>query len=62
MEGLAAMESWMKELGLVMNTRELGVTEAMIDGIVASTLLLSGGYRLLVPDDVRHILRESLNE
>lgn len=62
MEGLAAMESWMKELGLVMNTRELSLTEAMIDGIVASTLLLSGGYRPLVPDDVRHILRESLNE
>lgn len=61
LEGLAAMESWMKELGLVMNTGELGVTDAMIDGIVASTLL-SGGYRPLVPDDVRHILRESLNE
>lgn len=32
LEGLAAMEGWMKELGLVMNLTELGVTEDMVEG------------------------------
>ncbi|MFQ9523356.1 MAG: iron-containing alcohol dehydrogenase [Phascolarctobacterium faecium] len=31
--GLAAMESYMRELGLVLNGRELGVDETMLDGI-----------------------------
>ena len=31
--GLAAMESYMRELGLVLNGRELGVDETMVDGI-----------------------------
>lgn len=38
-EGLAAMESWMKELGLVMNLSELGVTEEMIEGIADVTIV-----------------------
>ncbi len=32
-EGLDRMEAWMKELGLVMNISDLGVTEDMLDGI-----------------------------
>ena len=41
-EGLAAMESWMKELGLVMNLSELGVTEEMIEGIADVTIVFDG--------------------
>lgn len=59
-EGLAALEAWMRRIGLVMNISELGVTEDMIDGIVKSTLIMEGGYKVLTPDDVREILKASL--
>lgn len=59
-EGLAAMESWMKELGLVMNITELGATEEMIEGIADVTAVLPGGYKLLAREDIVRILRESL--
>ena len=59
-EGLAALEAWMRRIGLVMNISELGVTEDMIDGIVKSTLIMEGGYKILTPDDVRAILKASL--
>ena len=60
LEGLAAMENWMKELGLVMNLAELGVTEDMVEGIVGSTLVLDGGYKVLERGEIVKILRESL--
>lgn len=59
-EGLAAMESWMKELGLVMNITELGATEKMIEGIADVTVVLPGGYKLLQREEIIRILRESL--
>ena len=58
--GLAAMESWMKELGLVMNLSGLGVKEDMIDGLVKSTLVMEGGYKVLGEDEIRTIFKESL--
>ena len=60
LEGLAAMEGWMKELGLVMNLTELGVTEDMMEGIADSTLVLDGGYKVLEREEIVKILRESL--
>ena len=59
--GLEAMERWMKELGVAMNIRELGVTEDMLDGIADATFLMSGGYKVLNRDDVIEILRASLS-
>ena len=59
-EGLAAMENWMKELGLVMNIRELGADEAMIEGIADVTLAMPGGYKVLDREEIVQILRESL--
>ena len=59
-EGLAAMESWMREIGLVMNARELGVTEEMLDGIAQGTFLLEGGYKVLSREEVVHIVKESM--
>ena len=59
-EGLKAMESWMRELGLVMNIRELGVTEDMLPGIVKGTFILDGGYKVLTEDDIMEILKESM--
>ena len=59
-EGLAAMEVWMRRIGLVMNLTDLGVTEDMIDGIVKSTLIMEGGYKVLTQDEVREVLKNSL--
>ncbi len=60
LEGLAAMESWMKELGLVMNLTELGATVDMIEDIADSTIVLDGGYKVLEREEITAILRESL--
>ena len=59
-EGLAAMESWMKELGLVMNISELGADEGMIEGIADGTGIMPGGYKVLEHDEIVEILKESL--
>ena len=59
-EGLDAMESWMKEIGLVMNISELGATEEMIEGIAKATIILTGGYKVLEKDEVKKILKDSL--
>lgn len=60
LEGLSAMESWMKELGLVMNITELGVTEDMLEGIANATIILTDGYKVLEHNEVVNILKESL--
>ena len=59
-EGLSEMESWMKELGLVMNITELGATEEMIEGIADVTIILTGGYKALERADIVGILKASL--
>ena len=59
-EGLSAMESWMKEIGLVMNLKDLGATEDMIEGIADATIILNGGYKVLDRDEVVQILKESM--
>ena len=59
-EGLDRMEAWMKSIGLVMNITDLGANESMLDGIVKSTLIMEGGYKVLTRDDVRAILKASL--
>ncbi len=58
--GLKAMESWMKEIGVVLSVKELGVTEDMIDGIADATFLYDGGYKMLSRDEVVEIVKESL--
>ena len=60
LEGLEAMERYMREIGLVMNITELGVTESMIDAIADSTLIMTGGYKVLTRGEVVEILRRSL--
>lgn len=59
-EGLAAMKSWMKELGLVMNISELGVSDDMIEGIADGTIVMDGGYKVLTRDEIVQILKESM--
>lgn len=59
-EGLEAMESWMKELGLVMNITELGANADMIEGIADATLVMNGGYKVLTRDEIVEIFKECL--
>ena len=58
--GLAAMEAWMKELGLVLNLRELGASESSLDDLVAGTTILNGGYKILTEEEVRKVFIDSL--
>ena len=59
-EGLLALEDWMKELGLVMNISEFGVTEAILDDIADVTIILTDGYKTLSREEVIEIYKESL--
>ena len=59
-EGLQAMETWMKELGLAMNISELGATEEMLEGLADATLTMNGGYKVLSRDEIVQILKESM--
>lgn len=59
-EGLAAMEAWMKELGLAMSLSELGATEASLEDIARGVLIMEGGYKVLTKDEIMQVLRESL--
>lgn len=59
-EGLSRMESWMKEIGLVMNINQLGVREEMLEGIADGTFVMQGGYHVLTHDEIVEILKESM--
>lgn len=58
-EGLNAMEAWMKNIGLIMNISELEATEEMLDGMVKSTLIMDGGYKVMDANDIRAVLKAS---
>ena len=59
-EGLRAMEAWMKEMGVVMNIKDLGVTEDMLEAVAESTLIMEGGYKVLSKEEILKILKESM--
>lgn len=58
-EGLERMEAWMKKLGLVMDLTSLGATKDMLDGMVKSTLIMDGGYKIMNEKDIRAVLSAS---
>lgn len=58
--GLNAMENWMREIGVVMKIGELGVTEEMLPGLVQSTLVMEGGYKVLTGEEILEIFKESM--
>ena len=59
-EGLARMEDYMKEMGLVMSVSELGVTKDMLNGIAEGSFIMEGGYKILTKEDIVAILEESM--
>ena len=61
-EGLKALESWMREIGLVMNITDLGANADMIDGLVKSTLIMQGGYKVQKKSDTRKIFPKSFRK
>lgn len=60
LEGLDRMKNYMKEIGLVMNISDLGVTKDMIEAVADSTLVMEGGYRVLTHEDIVNVLTASL--
>lgn len=60
LEGLACMEAWMKEIGVTLSLRELGVDETMLESLADVTLILKGGYKKLDRQEIIDIFRESL--
>lgn len=54
------MENFMKEIGLVMNLKDLNVTEDMLDGIADGTFIMEGGYKILNHEEIVEILKESM--
>ena len=59
-EGLQAMEDWMREMGIILDSKELGVTKGNIEAIADSVFILETEYKTLTKDDVIYILRESM--
>lgn len=59
-EGLFYFENFMKELGLVMSIKDLGVTESMIEDIASKSFILEGGFKKLTYDEIVEILKESM--
>lgn len=60
LQGLDAMENYMRSLGLTMNITEFGVTEDMLDGIADGSFIMEGGYKILNHDEIVEILKESM--
>ena len=54
-EGLAALEAWMREIGVTMKISELGATEEMLPAIADATFLLDGGYKKLTREEVEYL-------
>lgn len=61
-EGLDRMEAYMKEIGLVMNIKDLGVTNDMLEGIAKGSFIMDGGYKALTHDEIVEILKTSMME
>lgn len=56
LEGIDAMETFVKECGIVTSLKELGATEEMLPLIANSTVLL-GGYKVLTAEEILEILK-----
>lgn len=60
LEGLERMKEYMKEIGVVLNSKELGVTDDIVDGIVEKTFILNNGYKKLTVDEVKQVIFDSM--
>ena len=60
LEGLNRLEEWMKEIGLVMHSSDLGVKENMIEAIADSTVTYHTDFYKLERKDIIEILKQTL--
>lgn len=58
LEGIATMENFMKECGIVTNIKDLGATEEMLPLIANSTIILNG-YKVLTAEEILEILKQA---
>ena len=58
LEGLDALESFLKECGIVTSIAELGATKEMLPKIAESTFILENGYKKLTTEEILQILEE----
>lgn len=56
-QGIDALESFMKECGIVTSLRELGATEEMLPKIAESTFIMESGYKKLTAEEILQILK-----
>ena len=54
-EGLTALESFIKECGMITSIKELGATKEMLP-LIANSTVLGGGYKKLTAEDILTIL------
>ena len=59
-EGLKALEGWMREIGVVLSLRELGVEESMFEGIANATFIIPNDFHTLTHEEIIDVLRESM--
>ena len=57
LEGIACMEKFAKECGMVTNLKELGATPEMLPDI-AKTCVLKGGYKKLTREEILEVLKQ----
>ena len=60
LEGIDRLADWMKEIGVVMHSSELGVKEDMLEAIADSTVTYHTDYYKFERNDIIEILRRSL--
>ena len=60
LDGLAALEAWMREIGVATEISSLGVTPEMIPSMADATYILRNGYKTLTREEVVEIFTESL--
>ena len=60
LEGIDCLENWMKEIGVVMHSSELGVKENMLEAIADSTIIYPTDFCAFTRKDIIEILRRSL--
>ena len=58
--GIAALGSWIAEIGAATEISSLGVTEDMLDGIASATFIMPGSYKKLTHAEIVEVLRASL--
>lgn len=59
-EGIQALEDWMKEIGVVLHSSELGLTPELIPAVADATIIFPSGYHTLSREEIIQILRQSL--